>query len=241
MTTTSTKTRPAPAKKAPAKKPAARTTPPCISVPGRTFATALRRVAKFACTDTSLPMINAVRIECSKPGCITLVATDRFVLGAESIIADTEDLKTEKARAELGVTISLADVRVLLERLRTHMIGDLHIPLTVLADGRMSVLGTTLGIPNKDATPFPEWRKILHRVITDYTAGSKVSGSLINPDRVKPFLGLGREVKLHLPADPNRPIMAVIPGQFVGVLMPIRSEGFKPEETLAEFGIEVAA
>lgn len=233
MTTAAAKrptARKAPAKKTPTKRAprvkTVKTPEPVVTrvvVNASQFASAVRTISKFASKDDTLPTINGVRIE--KVGDqLTVFATDRFAMGVETMSIPGGD------GPDFAATISLKDVAILLLALKGQR------DLVVIEPNENTV--TIKGIPFEVVTGhFPNWRKVLKDNATREVEGANEPS--FNPDLIRPFLGLyssGLQVKF---TGGNRPLIAVVPGRFIGLAMPVMPKGDAIGDMLK--AIEVAA
>lgn len=219
MSTATTTKKAAPKKRAP--KPAP---PKAVFVRPTQLATALRNISRFACKDSSLPAINTVLVE-HKAGQLTVVATDRFTLGVETF--NVTAIPSEFG-PDFTVMIPLHEVGVLLAALKGQ---GLSVPVKPVTGGKVTVDNVTVGLVTD--YPYPDWRKLISESTKRESTASEV---LISPDRLKPFVGLYPGMQIRV-TDPNRPLVAVVPGRFIGILMPLRSESDGVAQTLTALGL----
>lgn len=240
MTAATATKKTAAAKKAPAKSKSTASSIEMMMVDGRRFAAALKRVSAFASRDDTLPMINSVCIE-HHDGVLTLIATDRFKLGAETVdlIKDDDADKID----DWTLQVALRDVAVILAKLRGER---WHIPITLHREVPNTIPGGVThteidinGVRVGFDAQFPKWRVLVKGVLAEPEATS-VSVSTLYPEHLKPLLSLGRGVILRFPADPLRIVLAYIPGQFVGIVMPMRPMGDLAADITNAFGLDAA-
>ncbi|WP_288337895.1 hypothetical protein [uncultured Gordonia sp.] len=231
MTTKTTKATPrkAPAKKtrvrkAPAKKPV-----DAITVSVSDFEKAIARVKPFACTDETLPMINGIMLEL-KDRVLTVVATDRFTIGASLVHPLFYD-EDEELPADFQVVIRLPELPIVAAVLKRCVLG--RIDLQVLG-GQIVIDGIRVGDTDLNGQ-FPDWRRLVTEAEKRINGGVPEIGEIaMNPAYLRRFAQI-RPLPTMRVTGANHPALAVAEG-FIGLLMPVRITTTR-EEVLAKFGI----
>ena len=128
-----------------------------FTVPADDFTTALKNVALFADTDTTLPALCGVLLEMDAGGVLTFVATDRYVL-AKQTLEPADD--THAGSGE--VFIPAATVKAL-AAVKAPKYGRPLITVSVADGGALTVAlpdATVVTYPAAEYSSFPKWRPI---------------------------------------------------------------------------------
>lgn len=199
------------------------------------FEKAIARVKPFAGTDETLPSINAVALQL-RDRVLTVVATNRFILGASVITPVLFDDDT--LPPDFEVVIRLVDLPLLaavLKRSDARAVGRIELQVK---DGQIVVDGVRFGdtnLPDK----YPHWRRLVAAAEQRVAAGPPdFSEIVVNPEYLRKFTQIKPTPKLHVTA-PSKPILAVS-DDFIGIIMPVRVVEDRAT-TLARFGINVDA
>ncbi|GAS92649.1 hypothetical protein [Mycolicibacterium brisbanense] len=179
--------------------------------------------ALFACRDSTLPMLNAIRLE-STPKNLIAVATDRFTIGAS--MADYSGPGPE--------------FQLLLELPRAQMVSKLaksckavFSEVTITATDDKVTFGFTGGesltVPRLNGYQFPDWRKY----VTGHSNGEGDSASPrtigVNPSYLARLgrVHNARQMVMKTTA-PTKPILVSVGTSFIGVIMPVRIDTETP-------------
>jgi hypothetical protein len=201
-----------------------------------TLAPWLKAVALFASTDATLPALCAVRMEASATDrTLTLVATNRYVLGSAVLPWDGDDLTLALPAASVKALLAVLTPAVKDYRRAV----DTRVELAVSADAgpprlRVSLFGRdviTVDVAT-DADSFPAtWRNLIPGV--DAT-GLPDGVVCLNPKYLALLSklpdGAADRVSLRFTGDSRKPVVVTTTGDradvpFTGVIMPIRKAG----------------
>ena len=106
-----------------------------ITLPASELVTAVKNVAPFASTDTTLPALTGISFELAADGTLTLAATDRYALAVTHIEIGDRELASHAG--EGSAFISAADCKTLAS-VKARGSYEL-ITLTVAQDGTVTV------------------------------------------------------------------------------------------------------
>lgn len=234
--TTARKTaaRKAPAKKAPVRKSPAKKPVDTITVSVSDFEKAIARVKPFACTDETFPMINGIMLEL-KDRVLTVVATDRFTIGASLVHPVFYD-EDKELPADFQVVIRLSElpiVAAVLKRSPGRLVGRIDLRVS---GGQIVIDGMRVGDTDLNGK-FPDWRRLVAEAEGRIAEGVPEIGEIaMNPAYLRRFAQV-RPLPVMRVTAAHRPALAVSDG-FIGLLMPVRITTTRTE-ALAEFGITV--
>lgn len=180
-----------------------------IEVKARAFGTALAAVIPLASTDKTIPMLNAVRLV-GADGKLTLVTTDRYVLG-------TYVIEYEGPAFEFSLALDVAK-----KLAATWKKSSAYEPVFIDIDEDKVTFRTFDGstmvrIGDDD---FPKWRSL----IPDAEPGLPNGTIAFDPAKIALFKGIGARMepmRLRM-TGVNRPIRIDIGDYFVGLIMPMR-------------------
>ncbi|QOI66879.1 DNA polymerase III sliding clamp [Gordonia phage Bosnia] len=224
--------RKSPAKRAP-RRAAAKKSVDTIAVASTELERAIARVKPFACTDESLPAINAVALQL-RNRILTLVATDRFTLGANIIhpVFLEDDMSLPD---DFEVVIRLVELPILLGALKRCNSKALNRVELQIADGQVIVDGVRIGDASLSGK-YPKWRQIIENAEREATAAPEFGEVAMNPAYLRRFAAIKPRPVMRV-STPSKPVIATS-DDFVGVLMPVRMTGSRAD-VLSQLGISV--
>ncbi|OYN76846.1 hypothetical protein [Mycolicibacterium sphagni] len=178
--------------------------------------------ALFASRDTSLPMINAIRLESTAKQLIA-VATDRFTLGASMASYNDGDGPEFEATLKLGQAQLVARIA----KSCREAFNSVAIKLT---SGKLSFAftsGEALTLPMLHSeVDFPDWRKLVTPTADD--TPTKVIG--YDPALLARFSRVHGASRIAIKfSGPTKPAMVSAGTQFIGAIMPVRLGSDDPE------------
>lgn len=184
---------------------------------------------KWAATyaDKSIPALTAIKFS-PVTGGLELVATDRFRLGVTTIAGVDTGALTDPVLVPAAV---LAKWVTGLKPVETYALPDtieIELDLGLVPTAKFTYFGSSTTIKLLDAT-YPDYTKLAIDPVA-YTGG--VAAANFNPKLLAEInaayakaLGKGKPVTIHLPAEPNRPILLTADTDTVSyltLLMPMR-------------------
>lgn len=197
-----------------------------FTVPVGDFTRVLSNAAVFAGKDTTLPVLNAVRVEISAPdqnaeATMTAVATDRYTIGMDTC-------NVSGVINELALLISLPDVQRLVKAAKSCKHG--YVVGAVEQDERVRfdiAFDATMIVQQQDGE-FPKYRSLIPDDST-LDASDGVNTIAFDPSKLARFdkvQGSGRldPIKLRL-LTPTKPALVTKGDTFIGLIMPIRLAG----------------
>lgn len=193
------------------------------SVTAAELARIIDDAALFACRDTALPMINAIRLESTAKQLIA-VATDRFTLGA-SVATYSEDGLEFNASLKLPQAQTLAKIAKSCKAAFAEVvIGHADDKLTFAFSS-----GESLTLPVVTGTvDFPDWRKIIARPEGEEEKPVSVVG--YNPSYLARFSRVHGASRIAIKfISPTRPALISVGTQFFGLIMPVRLGSDNPD------------
>jgi len=178
----------------------------------------LSEAAVFAETSPDIPSLHAVQLE-ADGGRLIAVATNRFQLGASAAFLDG-------GKPRWQILLSLNHVKLISAACRAAGVSAkvelLHI---AGAGGELRMYfsdGGELKVVGK-VTKLPPWRQL----VTAELAEQPQQMFVIDPQRLAKFGRIkrkGSQMRVNVPALPNRAVTVMGGADFVGLLMPMRYE-----------------
>lgn len=197
--------------------------PPKHSVSAAELARIIDDAALFACRDSSLPMINAIRLE-STPKQLIAVATDRFTLGASMASYG------ENSGTEFAASLKLVQAQTLAKIAKSCKAAFTDVTITA-TDGKLTfefTSGESLTLPTVAGTgDFPDWRQL---VVEKADGDDPVKIVGYNPAYLAKFSRVHGASRIAMKfAGPGKAALVSVGTQFVGLIMPVRLGADDPE------------
>lgn len=184
-------------------------------LPAAALARVITDAAIFACRDTTLPMINVVRLE-STANQVMAIATDRFTLGTSVATYGESDGHT------FAVDLKLPQAQLLARIAKACKRGDVRISNTKAGVTFAFSTGEKLTLPDSAGDiPFPDWRTIVKEV----SAGDSSPAAMIgfNPIYMARFSRIANAGSMVIRVGAaSRATFVKIGEEFFGLIMPVR-------------------
>lgn len=174
--------------------------------------------ALFASRDSTLPMLNAIRLE-STPKRLQAIATDRFTLGVSMA-----DYSGPGPEFELQLELPQAQMVSKLAKSCKAAFSEVTITTTDDTVAFDFTSGLALTVPKQTGYQFVDWRKIIgNQVAVESTDNASPMTIGVNPLYLARFGRVRNARQMVMKATtPSKPILVQIGESFAGVLMPIR-------------------
>lgn len=189
------------------------------SLPVPDLARALNDAIIFASRDTTLPMINAVRLESTRRNLVA-VATDRFTLGSSAATY------TDGKGPAFSATLRLPHAQLLAHVAKSFRRSTFEDARLTFRSGVLTCAfstGEKVSVPELTSdVPFPDWRSILRSHDGD---GDEIAAIALNPAYMAKFSRVRDARKMVCSfSGPRKPVKVTIGDQFFGVCMPMHRE-----------------
>lgn len=192
-----------------------------LSVDSKHLLDAIARVKPFACTDETIPAINAIRLDYKPEHGLAVVATDRFILGVQSVYAARSE--TGENLESFGVTIPLGQlpiVQATAKCSRRVLISPTERDHATIAGYIVKpddTAGYAVGIDHP--MPWPDWRGM----VRNFDQADRLRRAR---PRVLGRSPISRQAATH-PANQDadsidQSMIATDGDNFIGLLMPVR-------------------